>query len=449
VIGTLAYAVLLIAIVSSVVQRTWAIFVVSALLLPLTKAMPEPLGFVSSPINLMLVGIVLRILGQKPERGARPLSLPMRGPIVFMLLTLLIGLAIRASSDFRGEDHLLPLSAVAKNIWYWCLPLVFYAATFRAAVLGMDIDRLVLAAQGSMVFEALYAVMEQLHGATRSTAHLGEDNLAGSYFASMAGFFLAWSLMEHRMPRWLGFGAFALAMAAVFSTLSRGAMAAAAAAATIVVFVFMVGARKGMSTKLGFALIAIVAVAHLSLFIPESVRSRVLGTFVGTEVAEGTEETVDPSTAERMYYQWAAIRLCQENPLGHGAFIFSELMLHERGKAKVAHNIYLTMFVEFGIQGFVAILVLVLTIYLRLFRAFRRGAGDLQAKLGLALIGWWTGHVIAHVFLNSFFSMLVVGPFWMMLACEEARAAMRQEASSREKVSLAPSLARSAPRPAR
>src|SRR6185369_17934261 len=105
------------------------------------------------------------------------------------------------------------------------------------------------------------------------------------------------------------------------------------------------------------------------------------------------------------------------NPFGYGALTYQDLVLPYHDKAKVAHNIYLQLLVENGIEGLVALLILVIAVLTLLVRSYFRARTFDQAVLALCLIGWWTAHLAAHFFVNSFFHLQVTGQFWMMLAC--------------------------------
>ena len=389
-----------------------------AFLLPLVQALPTPIPTISTPINLMLLGLTGSVFFYPQESRPRAQTLPLKKTILLLVVVLCIGLAIRGMGELLGGEYLLDFTSATKNTYYWCSVFLIYALICRNQGPRFRRDLAVRLVMLSALMEAGVSVLERAGGTGRGSAHFGEPNLAGAYYAAASAFFLAWFLTTSARMRWLYLAAWFVTLGGLFSTLSRGGMIASALANTLVLLIFYVFVRRRSGTKVLFTLLAVLLLANLSILIPQSVKDRVMFTFGGNApVADLAEDELDDSTEERLFYVHAAWDLFLEQPLGSGAFTFPQRVYQLKGKAKQSHNVFLQVLVEFGIQGFIAVLIFVFATYGFLWRRFRRATDPFISSLSLGMLGWWTGLVVAHIFLNSFFLLEIIGQFLFMIGC--------------------------------
>ena len=205
-------------------------------------------------------------------------------------------------------------------------------------------------------------------------------------------------------------------------------------ACTIVIAVYMVGQRGRAATKVFVLVLAVLVVSNAAFFLPERVIERVKFTFEGTGRDQTGTSTLDDSAGQRLVFWNTAWNLFKARPWGYGSQTFPQYLYEAVGIAKQAHNIYLEILVEYGAQGFLALIVLVVVLWswlARLFSALEDGRWKTHA---LGLLGWWTGHASAHFFVNPFFNVQITGQFWMMLAAlaavQAARGSRRPEAEA-------------------
>jgi len=312
----------------------------------------------------------------------------------------------------------MPFSETAKSVWYWLTPFTLFWLAYRIGTTDEIARKAFLFCELSMAGECLVTVPEQvMYG--RASAHFGEPNQAGTYFAAACAFFLARFLCEDGRKRWLYFAASGIAASAVFNTLSRGGLGAAAIACTLVSGVFFLSPRRPARIKILFAAIVVIAIANFTLIVPKKVIDRVLFTFGGDAPEQVHTDELDESSEERLTYWQIAFDLYKANPWGYGSFTFPQYMIEKNPKDvhKQAHNAYLQVLVEDGTQGFVAMLLLVFSVAGVLLRTYGRDGPVLQQNLALSLFGWWIAHSVAHIVVNSFFLAIVAGQFWIMLAC--------------------------------
>jgi len=406
----------------------------AALLMPLGQVLPSPLGMPSAPVNLMLIGFVLWGWSQKGPGLAASTSLPLRGAIAMMVATLALGVAVRGAGELFGTSYLLPFDEVLRSSWYRVTPFVIYLLTFRRTPDEEAAWRMVVCCQLSIATEGAITIYEIASGVGRATAHIEEANRAGAYFAAASGLFLAWTLASSGRRRWIYMLAWIVCSFGVFNSLSRGGLLAMAVSCTVVIAVFIVRQRGRMATKVFVVVFAVLVVSNAALFLPKRVVDRVMFTFEGEGRDQTGTSTLDDSAGQRLVFWNTAWNLFKARPWGYGSQTFPQYLYEAVGIAKQAHNIYLEILVEYGAQGFLALIVLVVGIWAWLARLFG-GLEDGRWKThALGLLGWWTGHATAHLFVNPFFNVQITGQFWMMLAAlaavQAARRSRRREAEA-------------------
>ena len=430
-IGLLLYVILAACALAAPFLGPYPILYVSMFCMPLMQTMPTPLGVLSVPINLTLLGLAIAARRERlPTDGVW--RLPVRGPVLFLVGTSLIALAIRWSGELEGEIYWVPMLEVVKTCWGTVTGFALYALAFRQlrAAPGLVRQRMVTLCQLSLASEGALTALERLSGAGRATAHLDEPNKAGAFFASGAVFFLVFALFERTRRRWAYLAGACCCMAGLFNSLSRGGMLAAAVASAFVLAVFFTATRGRTGTKVAVILATVLLTANASLFLPQRVIDRVFETF-GSESRVGDEDVeIDGSSAERLIFWKAGWEMFKEQPLGYGTTTFPQLQEARTGYGKASHNIYVLILVEQGAQGLLALLVFVVSVLAYLWRTFTRTENDELRCLALALMGWWTAHCLAHFFVNSFFFPQLTGQFWLLLACLGAAASADRRPSA-------------------
>lgn len=417
-IGYFLYAILVLSAFAAPFVGPYPIVYVSIVCIPIMQTMPFPLGTVSVPINLTLLGLVIAVPKGRSAAGAT-WRLPVRGAVLFLVFTSLTALAIRWFGELQGRYYWVPIFDVVKTTWGMLTGFVLYALAFRQLRGAPDFvrRRLVTLCQLTFAGEGAITIVERVRGAVRATAHLDEPNKAGAYFASGVAFFLAFALFDRTRRRWAYVAGIVCCTAGVFNSLSRGGMLALAVSCALVLAVFFTATRGRTGTKIAVILLAVLLAANASMFLPQRVIDRVLETF-GTESTIGDEELeVDHSSAQRIVFWKTGWELFKEWPLGYGTTTFPQLQEARTGFGKASHNIYVLMLVEQGAQGLLAMLAFVVGVLVYLWRSFARATDDEARPLALGLMGWWTAHVLAHFFVNSFFFPQLIGQFCVMLAC--------------------------------
>ena len=417
-IGTLFYVLLVACVVAALLRHPAPILCASIFLMPMTQAMPSPIGVVSVPINLMLVGLAF-VPPRSRARIGEPRRLPLRTPIMILVLMMLLGLVIRMIGEARGQLYVTSFLQAVHSTWYLVLAWVVYALVFRQLSRAPQslIRRMVVICQVSCAAEGVVAIVDQLRGAERATGYLQEVNSAGAYYSSTVAFFLAYTLFAGMRGRVAYIAAMLLGLAGVVNSISRGAMVSTAVSCALVLAVFFTATRKRTGTKVLVVVAALVIAVNASLLIPQRTIDRVLLTFGGT-VPQGEDETkIDDSSHQRLLFWKAGWQLFTEWPLGYGTDTFPQLNEGITGYRKAAHNVYVSTLVEFGAQGCLALLALVIAVFVYLRNTYVQAETDEKRSLALGLMGWWAAHATAHFFISAFFDVLIYGQFWMLLAC--------------------------------
>ena len=394
------------------------ILYVGSLFLPMLQVMPTPLGAISAPLNLLVAGLMASTVTGTSKRPATTGSLPLKKSLILMTVMLVLGLLIRAVREQTGSSFLNELANQPIVIWYWVTPFLVYALVWRLATDRTVAWRVVRACELSIVGEGTLTIIERALGIGRATAHIGEANRAGAYFAAGSCFMLARFLTSRGKFKVVYALAWFISMAGMFNSLSRGAMVATAFASLVTVGVFFVKGKGRAGSKVLFVVVLAILLANAVVLIPQSVVDRVNSTFrtgAGEEITADTQ--LDASAEARLLFWKIAWDNFKMRPMGLGTGTFPTLVEPYWKRPMNAHNIYLQLLTEYGLQGLLALLVLIGTALGYFYRTFVRWDGTDRSDTALSLLGWWTAHCAAHAFVNPFFLIQGTGQFWIMTGC--------------------------------
>ncbi len=417
-INWVLYLAMLYMVARGAAQRPEWVLLAAAFFVPLTQALPFPVGTIGASANILVGCLLLAWIRTKNQHPEQP-SIPLRGLIIGMCLFILWGAAHRYQLEVvQGQIFRNDMEMVYGETKEWMMSYVAYFLVFLLVDSRETLRKMWLAGMVCAGGECTLAVYERLQGTGRATAHLDEPNRAGAYFAMAFAWFLAVALIHSGRMRKLAVGGTVMALAAVFASLSRGAMLAAGVGALLVLGFFYFRVREGAS-KLGVAVLILLAVINSSLLLPERVVDRVLMTFGGgssTSRELGLNEEVDQSSGERLAIWSAAYTIMMENPGGIGFYTFPTVVVKYIPLAKVAHNIYLTVGTELGVAALIWLLLLVGAVWGKCLRAFNEARGTDERALGLGMLGAWTTLVTAVCFINPLFAFNLSGQFWILFA---------------------------------
>ena len=418
----LPYLVLLYACFQASTSRPQWALAMATFFVPMTQALPSPLGPLSAPANIVVLALVFAWRGVRAERpwiGPAPL----RWRILLMAAFILAGYLHRVYLERSlGLMYLQPLGEVTGYAKEWVMSYVAYFLALRLAARAEDRLLAWMAALACGAAEGLLAIYERALGIGRATAHLAEPNRAGAFFACASLMLLAAALMLRGRLRWLACGGMVLGLGGLFASLSRGAMLAAGVGILVILAGFYFFVREAAG-KLGVAVVVVLVGINASLLLPARVQDRIMETFGGrsAEAREaGTGEGLDQSADERVVLWSAAIRMMQDRPFGVGFYCFSvevsPYLTRYQDMAKVAHNIYLQVGAELGVPALVALVLLILGIITEAWRAFRRAREPEDVALTLGVLGAWSGLAVAVFFVNPLFAFNLSGQLWILLA---------------------------------
>jgi hypothetical protein len=416
-VNTIAYVVLVVACLAGGAFGSPVILYAAGLLLPMLQVMPTPVGTLAASTNVLLAGLMAAAVTGSSKRPRPAAPMPLKKSLILMTAMLVLGLAIRMVREQAGSVFLNMLADQPVVIWYWVTPFIVYALVWRLAADRTVAWRVVRACELSIVGEASLTIIERALGVGRATAHLEEANRAGAYFAAGACFMLGRFLTSRGKMKLVYAAAWALTIIGMFNSLSRGAMVAATFASVVTVGVFFVKGRGRTGTKILFMVVLAILLANAVVLIPQSVVDRVNLTFKGGAKESVAEGEMDSSAEARLLFWRIAWDNFKERPAGTGTGTFPTLVEPYWKRPMNAHNIYMQLLTEYGLQGFLALLVLIGTVFVCFYRSFVRFNGTERSDTALSLVGWWTAHCAAHFFVNPFFLMQGAGQFWIMAAC--------------------------------
>lgn len=394
----------------------------SLMLMAMAVYVPEQLHFPTSfgvkglnTYNLMLLLLVLGLAFRKDlsaEEGYLPgMRPPVARQMYFLFATILLGLAIALA---RRDGSMIADITVAKNhISYMLLFLVyfyavrdirlarwiFFATMFVAILAGVEAIREGLA----------YGVGAHFNEMKRASGPFGENfrdaNRAGVFYAMYLPVFVA-ALLLLKGKKWLRLAALGGALILVFGiffTYSRQAIAIAA-----IMLALLILRRSALWT-----VIVIVAALNYEVWVPAAVIDRFSET---TQTTEYGEEVLDQSTESRFVIWSGAMTLIKEHPFGIGLARFPKDIEHVVGFSKDAHNSYILVTTELGIQGGIALL-LVMFACLALGRRIRKKAVTEEDRfVGVGYTVLTVSMMLGNIYGSPFFTGNVMGNFWILTA---------------------------------
>lgn len=407
-----------------------------ALLIALIVYIPNQLHFPSDlgakGLNVFNVLFLIALGAMVVHRKGQWDRAPLRGRIYLyyaaLTLALLIGLVV--NSEYLGDDLTHFKTAITYSLLYF---IFFHTVDDKRTV------RLLMTAVMGVVFlmsiEALHEALGYGLGSGRRVSAafghtLAASNYAGGFFAIFLPMAMAIAIFHReRILRLAGLTVFGFGVIGVFYTFSRAALAAVAVTTVLL----------WMARSRAFGIIFLILVVNYTLWAPEVVQRRIEST---TETTETGEEKLEDSTESRLYLWSGGWEMIKEKPYGVGFHQFHRLIephLPTWIVARDAHNHFVLITTEAGLQGGIVFVVLLLGFYtlgLRLLR-FRENA---EARaLGFGYIMSVTGLILGNLTHSFFYSGELMGNFWIMSALvARYLVILEREAASEPETTFAP-----------
>lgn len=382
--------------------------------------LPQELGVKGLNVAnlLFLVAAAAVMFSRAPGAKAKPM---LTRALMVWFAALVLGFVIAV---LRKPVGLLEDLTYLKTALFYPL---FYLLFFHGAI-DLKWTRRLIAVT---LFVAFVAGIEALREAVsygigdfveshRASGPFGADyrsaNRAGVYYAMFLPLFLALAVFLRRTP-WLraaALGGAVVLAAAILFTYSRQAYFIAIACLLLVLL------RRGLLAALLGLVVVWAVVPHL----PQGVSERVEET---QQQGEYGQTEYDASTASRWEIWSGAMGMWAERPFGIGLNRFKRTIGEYSVIAdKDAHNFYVLTLAEAGIQGLVALLVLLAAIR-RLAKRVRTAATDPESRaLGVGLSVAFVAMLLGNVYGSPFFEGAVMGTFWALLGLAERYALFKR-----------------------
>src|SRR5262245_6666975 len=118
------YFILIACWFASVATGSRALIYAAAALMPASQVMPSLAGPLPCRPHLILMGFMATCIAHRKKIGLSKASIPLKGPMVFMSLMLILGLRIRGARELQGHDFLYSFWEATKDTWYRITPFV-------------------------------------------------------------------------------------------------------------------------------------------------------------------------------------------------------------------------------------------------------------------------------------------------------------------------------------
>lgn len=407
-----------------------------ALLIGLIVYIPNQLHFPTDfglkGLNVFNVLFLVALAAVVVHRNGQWERAPLRGRIYlyYAVLALALLIGISTNPDYLVDD----LTHFKTIIFYSLLYFIFFHAVDDKRTV-----RLLLTAVLGVVFLMSLEVLREalaygIGSGRRAAGGFGHTLAAANYAGVFFGIFLPMAMAtaifhRERNLRLAGLMVFVFGTVGVFYTFSRAALAAVAVT-TVLLWL--------MRSKV-VGVVILVLVLNYALWVPDIVQQRIDSTTVTTAAGE---EKLEDSTESRFYIWSGGWEMIKEKPYGVGLHQFHRLIephLPTWIVARDAHNHFVLITTEAGLQGGIVFVVLILGFYtlgLRLIR-FRENA---EARaLGFGYIMSVTGLVLGNLTHSFFYSGELMGNFWIMSALvARYLVILEREAASEPETTFAP-----------
>jgi O-antigen ligase len=373
-------------------------------------------------INLVFGGalIALVLQGRRAPLAKPSLGGPLRFYFVAATIATVVAMVARPQSPMEDLTYLKTL--LFYPLYYF---LFYYAVRDLKTARRLILLALVVAAVAGLeaVREGLDYGIGGYSETHRAAGPFGPDyrsaNRAGVFYAMFIPLFAAPVFFLKGQPFWrmVALGGLLVLAAAILFTYSRQSYFIA------LLVLALMAIRRSVVVAVVCAIVFAVALPWL----PSGAFERVQET---QQVDEFGQEEVDDSTASRWDIWSGAVVMWSESPIGVGANRFKGLIGdYSNYPGKDAHNYYVLTLAEAGLQGLLALLVLVFALW-RLGGRLVREARDHEAlSLGHGFRIAVLAMALGNLYGSPFSEGTVMGIFWALVALMERQSQLRAVAA--------------------
>jgi O-antigen ligase len=357
--------------------------------------------------------------------------------LLFLGLTWLsVWLGLPSATHYTQVDH--PTMKMTKLVIF--LMMMTHVVTTRRR---LEIVLWVLVLGGlALGIQAIQAPRSSFTGGRLSSVggvDFAESNFLPAFLAAILPIIGVQFLRSGWKGKLLCLAAGALSANAIILTRSRGAVLGLAVGAAVGLLL----APRQHRWKIGIALI-VAAVGMYSLMDQAFIHR--------ADSITASEENMDASSQGRVEIWRTGMRMLRDHPLGIGADNFRSVIgrYNPQYKGRDAHSMYVRCLVELGLQGFLALLALIVGAFVTLKRLPGKPADwpSEEARSAMLLISYGMTVGLAIMLTSSLFISVIYQEFlWWFLALPVIMIRVRRNLLAREPGRPAPSK-RKARRPA-
>jgi O-antigen ligase len=383
------------------------LLIVLAIYVPNQLHFPSNLGLKGMNIlNLLLILTILAMVATGARaRTAAPLGLRL-GLFASLLVAAFVVAQLRAPADIL-ED----LTVLKSAVTYILLYFIFYhsardARRSRRLVATILVVAFVAAVEA--IREGFSYGLGSYTMTHRAAGPFGQTyenaNRAGVFYAMFLPLFLSMMLFSRskKAMALLGMAGTGAALFAVFVTYSRQSYVIAATA------IFVMGIKRNI--LIGALLGALMA--GWTVWAPQAAIERLEMTYVE---GDSGEESLEVSAESRLLIWRQALRMVREHPFGVGLNRFrSEIGGYGDLSGKDAHNGFVLVAAEAGLQGLFALMLVMGGLLRNGWRLIRAGGDEGTRVLGYGYTGAVVCMILGNLYGSPIFFGEVMGNFWAL-----------------------------------
>jgi len=362
------------------------------------KLWTRPLG-----TNLIDILIIALLIGWFLRRHEPFLEKnPFNWPIILLLLITLSSFFIGGVDLSFSDSH----SVLARWKNFMIMPVLFLI-TINNVRSNRQIKILIALMAFSMFTNAFYfrstfMWVKTVHFISRNRVttyvDLGPNEMAS--FVAQGTMLLAgiWLVYKHKLARILIGIIIAANMYVILYSFSRGAYMA----------VFISSVFLGVVKDRRILIVLVFLLIGWHQVLPISVVERI-------EMTTNEQSELDHSSQVRVDVWKEGLSAFVKNPLGTGFDSYQTLGFGDTGK-RDAHNMFVKMLVELGVQGLTIFLLLYWVTVKSGWRLYRSSKNDFSRGLGLGLIACVIVNMVTNLFGQNWLLFTVTSYYWIFAA---------------------------------
>jgi O-antigen ligase len=355
--------------------------------------------------SVFITWAIFRVIRREPLMRKGMLTGPITLVMVLCGLSVLRGTALPSGFQYNGAEAGIQLFRAVITLLMYFMVLAMARGPRDRRILSWSI------ALGLLAEGAVTILFGRSGSGSRAVGSIGQSNDLGAFLAMFAVFTMA---LIPAVRNW--FGRLVLTLAVLAGSWGVVLSVSRAAVVALAVGLFYVALRSSKT----LTVLLVLAGLTSPLWAPDYLKERLTGTEVQVE---GSDEKALEGSAQLRLDTWRAIvEIVSDHPLDGVGFAGLSYVLPDTGSElgvdvkDSSHNTFLRFLAEMGILGLLAFCWLLWRCWQLALKAGRAAQSAFDRQMAVGLGAATIALALSCAFGDRFFSILIVGNFWIACA---------------------------------